>query len=102
VRELKLEDDAKNFLMSMNEPDLSRVVAGLAGLRQDAPAGDKELLDESGNEEYWTPAIETNLSGEERAQLDECRRKFREHPERFTPWEDFLKELSTAKGKNYF
>ena len=61
----------------------------------------KPLLTVLAGEDYWKPVIETDLTDEEHAILDEGERLHREHPERFTPWEDFLKRLSTSKGKDY-
>jgi mRNA interferase RelE/StbE len=40
VRDLEITDSAKRFLLGMSEPDLSRVVEGIAGLRYMPPRGD--------------------------------------------------------------
>ena len=44
MKKLDLQDGAEKFLMGMSEPDLSRVVAGIAGLLQEPPRGDIEKM----------------------------------------------------------
>jgi hypothetical protein len=58
----------------------------------------RELLDARADEEYWKPAIETDLTDEEKEIIAEGRRQYAEHPETFTSLDDVVKDYR-AFGK---
>jgi hypothetical protein len=88
--EISIRDKIRALIDDMPERKLYALCELL-----DANADDEE------DEEYWKPVIETDLTEEEHAAAAEARRLHREHPELCTPWEEFLKKLSAARGKDY-